>query len=34
MLQEILQGFGTIYIEEHRRVLEIGVDILNNTDTY
>jgi hypothetical protein len=30
-MQEVLQGFGTIYIEGHnRRVLEIKNDILNN----
>jgi hypothetical protein len=29
-MQEVLQGFGTIYIEGHRRVLEITNDILNN----
>jgi hypothetical protein len=28
-MQQVLQGFGTIYIEGHRRVLEITTDILN-----
>jgi hypothetical protein len=28
-MQQVLQGFGTIYIEGHRRVLEITADILN-----
>jgi hypothetical protein len=28
-IQQVLQGFGTIYIEGHRRVLEITTDILN-----
>jgi hypothetical protein len=30
-IQQVLQGFGTIYIEEHRRVLKITADILNNS---
>jgi hypothetical protein len=30
MIQHVLQGFGTVYIEGHRRVLEITADILNN----
>jgi hypothetical protein len=30
MIQQVLQGFGTVYIEGHRRVLEITADILNN----
>jgi hypothetical protein len=25
-MQQVLQGFGTIYIERHRRVLEITTD--------
>jgi hypothetical protein len=29
-MQQVLQGFGTIYIEGHRRVLEITTNILNN----
>jgi hypothetical protein len=29
MLQQVLQGFGTIYIEGHRRVLEIAAGIVN-----
>jgi hypothetical protein len=28
-MQQVLQGFGTIYIEWHRCVLEITTDILN-----
>jgi hypothetical protein len=28
-MQQVLQGFRTIYIEGHRRVLEITTDILN-----
>jgi hypothetical protein len=28
-MHQVLQGFGTIYIEGHRRVLEITTDILN-----
>jgi hypothetical protein len=28
-MQQVLPGFGTIYIEGHRRVLEITTDILN-----
>jgi hypothetical protein len=27
-MQQVLQGFGAIYIEGHRRVLEITTDIL------
>jgi hypothetical protein len=29
-IQQVLQGFGTIYIEGHRRVLEITAYILNS----
>jgi hypothetical protein len=29
-MQQVLQGFGTIYIEGQRNVLEITIDILNN----
>jgi hypothetical protein len=29
-MHQVLQRFGTIYIEGHRRVLEITADILNN----
>jgi hypothetical protein len=28
-MQQVLQGFGAIYIEGHRRVLEITTNILN-----
>jgi hypothetical protein len=28
-MQKVLQGFGTIYIEGHRRVLETRTDVLN-----
>jgi hypothetical protein len=29
-MKQVLLGFGTIYIEGHRRILEITIDILNN----
>jgi hypothetical protein len=29
-MQRVSQGFRTVYIEGHRRVLEITTDILNN----
>jgi hypothetical protein len=30
LVEQVLQGLGTIYIEGHRGVLEITTDILNN----
>jgi hypothetical protein len=33
-MQQVLQGFRTIYIEGHRRVLEITTDILNIVSNY
>jgi hypothetical protein len=33
-MQQVLQGFGIIYIEGHRRVLEITTDILNIVSNY
>jgi hypothetical protein len=33
-MQQVLQGFGTIYIEDHRRVLDDILNIVSNNCKY